>query len=106
MAKATVPTESSLWQQLTVAQQRVVLCIRNEGPLTRELLGQRLGWPASSVSREVSPLLAQKVLFSDPPGARPPNQPGERKGDGSFSVHVNGKGTVPFSFTPMAVDWG
>lgn len=70
MAKATVPTESSLWQQLTVAQQRVVLCIRNEGPLTRELLGQRLGWPASSVSREVSPLLAQKVLFSDPPGAR------------------------------------
>lgn len=69
VAKATV-REVSPWRQLTPSQQRVVLCIRNHGPLMREKLGRRLGWPASSVSREVSPLLAQKILFSDPPGTR------------------------------------
>lgn len=38
--------------------------------MTREQLGQYLNWPASSVSREASPLLAQEILFSDPPGTR------------------------------------
>ena len=70
MSKATPVKRESQWSQLTSSQQRVVLGIRNHGPLTREQLGQRLGWPASAVSREVSPLLAEEILFSDPPGLR------------------------------------
>src|SRR5882672_1500267 len=70
MNKATPVKGESPWCQLTPSQQRVVLGIRNHGPLTREQLGQRLGWPASAVSREVSPLLAEEILFSDPPGFR------------------------------------
>lgn len=70
MAKTAAEKPAPIWQELSPPQQRVVLCIRNHGPLTREQLGQRLNWPASSVSREVSPLLARKILFSDPPGTR------------------------------------
>lgn len=70
MAKTKSPTDAPTWQRLTPSQQRVALCIRHHGPLTREQLGQRLAWPASSVSREVSPLLEQSMLFSNPPGTR------------------------------------
>jgi predicted NBD/HSP70 family sugar kinase len=70
MTKSTLAKERKPWSQLTPSQQRVVVGIRNHGPLNRELLGQHLGWPASAVSREVSPLLVQKLLFSDPPGLR------------------------------------
>lgn len=58
------------WDQLSSSERRVVLCARRHGPLTREQLAARLGWPASSVSREVSPLLDKKVLLSNPPGKR------------------------------------
>lgn len=70
MEKRSAAREKPAWRQLTGAQQRVLRCIRRHGPLTREQLGVRLAWPASSVSREVSPLLAQHAVFSNPPGAR------------------------------------
>ncbi|MEO6876450.1 MAG: ROK family transcriptional regulator [Opitutaceae bacterium] len=59
-----------LWGTLTPSQKKVLLSVRESGGSTREQLGTRLNWPASSVSREVSPLLLAKVLFSDPPGTR------------------------------------
>lgn len=70
MAKISGTKESPGWRQLIPSQQKVVRCIREHGPLTREQLGQQMGLPASSVSREVSPLLARRILFSDPPGTR------------------------------------
>jgi predicted NBD/HSP70 family sugar kinase len=62
--------QTPAWRELTPGQQRVIRCIRRHGPLTREQIGTRLAWPASSVSREISPLLAQDAVFSDPPGTR------------------------------------
>lgn len=70
MEKRSMGKTTSVWHQLTPTQQRVIRCIRGHGPLTREQIGERLAWPASSVSREVSPLLAQAAVSSDPPGAR------------------------------------
>lgn len=70
MATATAAKTPPSWHQLTPSQQRVVRCIRRHGSLTREHLGRHLGWPASSISREVSPLIASGILFSDPPGTR------------------------------------
>jgi len=66
------PTEPALplWKALTPAQKKVLLSVRKSGGCTREQLGASLNWPPSSVSREVSPLLVGKVLFSDPPGTR------------------------------------
>lgn len=70
MPKVSAPKQTTPWQELTPSQQRVALCIRQHGPMTREQLGVHLNWPASSVSREASPLLAREILFSEPPGKR------------------------------------
>src|SRR5687767_12579356 len=62
--------KSPMWPTLAAPQKEVILNLRNFGPCTREQLGQRLSWTPSSLSKIVSPLLEQKVLTSDPPGAR------------------------------------
>jgi len=71
--KATAPTAPAspiAWKALSASQKKVLLGVRKFGACTREQLGRELNWPASSVSREVSPLLLEEILFSDPPGTR------------------------------------
>jgi glucokinase len=70
MPKIPETSRAVRWSELPPSQQRVVRCIREHGSLTREKLGEHLGLPASSISREVSPLLERGVLISDPPGIR------------------------------------
>lgn len=59
-----------MWKALSPSQKKVLLCVRQAGGCTRERLGSGLNWPPSSVSREVSPLLAARLLASNPPGTR------------------------------------
>ena len=88
MAKVTAAKPPVLWRELSPSQQRVALCLRRHGPMTREQLGQHLNWPASSVSREASPLLARKILFSDPPGTRRRNALLSNAGNLGFAIGV------------------
>ncbi|MBI5381392.1 MAG: ROK family protein [Opitutae bacterium] len=70
MDKKETEKQPPSWRDCTPSQKRVLLGIRRCGSCTREHLGTILGLPASSVSREVSPLLLEGTLISDPPGVR------------------------------------